>query len=341
MESQNSIIKSRNSLNMIRILAAFKVLYGHYRVHMNLVLPDWLTLLIEFIPGVPVFFFMSGFLIWNSVGRSRTYKEYLSKRFWRIYPELWLGVAVEIIVVAIFLWDSIPYGDLLMFTVTQSTILQFWTPDSLRGFGCGTPNGALWTICVLIQFYIIIWFIYRFYKNKKKGTWIIGILLTAAASVLMHSFSYKVPTIIYKLVVQTVVPYLWLFLLGAFIAEFAETILPVIKKYWAVPIIISIAVYLVNIDIRAVQGYGLIRCVSVGIGLLGFAYQYPQLNVKKDISYGLYIYHMIVCNVMIELGLTGNVRYMLIGMIISILAAEASTFFSKEIMKWRRNQVRI
>ena len=44
----------------------------------------------------------------------------------------------------------------ILFIFCQSSIFQFWTPNFLRGYGCGTPNGSLWTIGILIQFYIII-----------------------------------------------------------------------------------------------------------------------------------------------------------------------------------------
>lgn len=75
-----------------------------------------------------------------------------------------MGVAIEIIAI-ILLYRPLPVKDLAVFTATQATFLQFWTPASLRGYGVGTPNGALWTICVLIQFYIIAWFVQRLFTG--------------------------------------------------------------------------------------------------------------------------------------------------------------------------------
>lgn len=40
---------------------------------------------------------------------------------------------------------------------------------------------------------------------------------------------------------------------------------------------------------------------------VGFAYAFPKLNIRTDISYTWFIYHMIVVNVFIELGLTEGV----------------------------------
>lgn len=42
-----------------------------------------------------------------------------------------------------------------------------------------------------------------------------------------------------------------------------------------------------------------------------FVYALPTLNVKTDISYAVYIYHMIVINIMIEVGLTSSWIYAL------------------------------
>lgn len=141
--------RRNNCINTIRLIAALQVAYGHITYHMGVTMPQWVEIIFGYFQGVPIFFLLSGFLIWDSVERSSNYPDYLKKRFWRIYPELWLGIFVEI--VAIIILYGIPnIKQFVLFTVSQSTILQFWTPDSLRGYGCGSPNGALWTICVLI-----------------------------------------------------------------------------------------------------------------------------------------------------------------------------------------------
>lgn len=46
--------------------------------------------------------------------------------------------------------------------------------------------------------------------------------------------------------------------------------------------------------------------------LIGFSYAFPKLIMKTDILHGLYIYYMTVVNVMITLGMTGKVYYMML-----------------------------
>ncbi|MBQ5663194.1 MAG: acyltransferase [Bacteroidaceae bacterium] len=88
-----------NCLNTIRLLAAIQIMYMHTLSHLKIEMPiKMIDNIIHFFDGVPIFFTLSGFLIWHSIGRSRTFSEYLKKRFWRIYPELWMAVIVEFII---------------------------------------------------------------------------------------------------------------------------------------------------------------------------------------------------------------------------------------------------
>ena len=162
-------VNRNNCINLIRIIAAFQVMFGHLIEHLELPGNESILHATYFFRGVPIFFVISGFLMWFSIARSRTYGQYLKKRFWRIYPELWIAVLVEICVL-VLLYRGWNIKELFLFAFAQGTIFQFWTPDSLRGYGVGTPNGALWTIGVMIQFYIVAWLFYNLMKNRKLFT---------------------------------------------------------------------------------------------------------------------------------------------------------------------------
>ena len=84
----------KNCLNTVRFLAAFQVMYWHAVNHFEITMPEGINLVINFFMGVPLFFMISGFLIWFSIKRSNGYLSYVKKRFWRIYPELWGGYFV-------------------------------------------------------------------------------------------------------------------------------------------------------------------------------------------------------------------------------------------------------
>ena len=214
--------------------------------------------------------------------------------------------------------------ELVLFAITQATFLQFWTPDSLRGWGNGTPNGALWTITVFVQFYIVSWLLHKLLKGRKPIIWITSICMAVVVSmVLQMAAEAYMPEVIVKLYDQTVIRYLWMFLLGMFVAEYFETFIGFLMKFWYVFIFISTALGFGGVDLKA--GYGVFGSVCLFLGVIGIAYRFPQLNIKKDISYGMYIYHGLVINTMICFGLVGNIGYGIVCFGISVLIGLFST----------------
>jgi peptidoglycan/LPS O-acetylase OafA/YrhL len=279
----------------------------------------------EFFKGVPLFYCMSGFLIWDSIERSNTFREYARKRIFRVYPELWGAVVASLISIIVIYREKIIWLKLALFGITQGTVLQFWTPDFLRGYGNGTPNGALWTICVIVQFYVVCWFIHKVLKGKSLWTWctvLICSIIVGWASPILES---KLPTIVYKLYSQTVIPYVWLFLVGCFMAEFYDQIIPTLKKYWWMVLLISVIwIFLVPFDI-SIGLYSLMGSLLCCAACFGFAYAFPRLNLRTDISYGIYLYHMVVINIFVQLGLTDNFGYFIGAAVIIFICAFIST----------------
>lgn len=317
-----------NCLNVIRLIAAIQVMYEHYLVHLDVDMPRWIGQILSLFPGVPVFFALSGYLIWHSVGRSNSIQEYACKRFWRIFPELWIGIVVEIIVLLCFYWHEVDPIDLMLFSLAQSTVFQFWTPDSLRGYGCGVPNGSLWTICVIIQFYVVVWYIYKVLKGKKNAVWLTFLSVLVLISYVYASIDGMLPQILYKLGSQTVIPYLWLFMTGAYIAEKKDLLLAEIKKYWLVFVALAVGIRMLHLDF-AVVNYSVLSTALLFCGWLGFAYSFPKINIKTDVSYGIYIYHMTAASAVIELGLTQKPAWMFIAMVVSCTAAYLSAMTMK------------
>ena len=251
------------------------------------------------------------------------YRKYLEKRFWRVYPEMWIAIAVEIIVMCI-LYRGWNVTDTALFALTQSTIFQFWTPDSLRGYGCGTPNGALWTMCVTIQFYIIAWFIYKILKNQKWWVWVIAIIASIIVNQLCEVAVLSMHIeLILNLYYQTVVKYLWLFLLGMWAACFFDKVIPFCRKWW--PLFIFMAVLVRTNGFDFVVGYAVVNTTLVFLAIIGFSYQFPKLKPRRDISFGIFIYHMTVVNAMLTFELTGKLAYLLIASAVSLTLGYVST----------------
>lgn len=324
-----------NSINTLRYLAAFQVMWGHMIVHLNISLPVLEGLKLEqivssvlyFFMGVPLFFFLSGYLIWFSIKRTNNPKVYFKKRFLRIYPELWGGIIVEIFTIIIFYREHIQWPKLGLFALAQATIFQFWTPEFLRGYGCGTPNGSLWTICVIVQFYIIIWVARKFFCKRKLLFWILSTTMLMIIGACTGFVEGKIPDILYKLYCQTAVQYLWIFFLGVIVAEYIDILLPLLKKYCWVSIPIFIVWNFLGIDIYS-RNYPILMTIVSCLGCLGFAYKFPKINIKTDISYPVYISHMIFVNIMISIGWIG-IKGILASLGLTFIYSYLSTIIKK------------
>ena len=301
----NSISKAisrDNSLNLIRLLCCLQIFAGHMMYHLEVQFPFVIDRFLHFFSGLPIFFMLSGFLIYKSIERTPDTKTFFLKRVLRLFPELWVCVLVELICILIFNHDPINMKDFVLFGVGQSTFFQFWTPESLRGYGVGCPNGSLWTIPPIIEFYIVIWFSFKWLDRQKIQTWILLFLLMAGFSHFFYLYQSRIPVIIFKLADVTVLPQLWVFFLGTFVSKFSDRILPFLKKYWWTFFAMSFFFFWSDIDMK-IGYFGSLQILTLCLFALGFAFRFPKLDIKMDISYAIYVYHMVVVNVFVEMGL--------------------------------------
>lgn len=328
-----------NSLNFIRILAAINVFYGHCTTHLGIATDPIIDKVISLFQGVPIFFILSGFLLWGSITRTPSFKVFASKRLLRLYPELWCAVLINALVMLVLYSDGIIPIPFLLFIFTQSTVLQFWTPSSLRGYGVGTPNGSLWTISPMVQCYLVIWILFRFLRKKKIIVWIIALTLGIACNAIFPLLEPLYPNeIIYKLSMQTFFPYLWLFLAGAFICEYFEKCIIILMRYWYLFFAASAIIRFTGIDISG--AYGTLECLFLAPAIIGFGYRVNRIHIPHDFSYGFYLFHVVIINAMVQLGFMHNPGYFFIAFAISVLVSIVSYFTVGAISRRRNEKVK-
>jgi peptidoglycan/LPS O-acetylase OafA/YrhL len=212
-----------NNFNLIRLFAAAQVAHYHlisiyqlevFHAHQQLVK------FLGFFPGVPIFFFISGFLISKSWENSYSWKDYAIKRAGRIEPALIASVILAIVLT----WsagyfsqlNSPSASDLLTLFLAKISILQFYNPEYLRSYGDGVMNGSLWTITVEIQFYILIPVVYLLLLKRYSASKLIILIIAFTAINLV--FDYLRPLhsheLIYKLSNVSFLPWFFMFLTG-------------------------------------------------------------------------------------------------------------------------------
>jgi peptidoglycan/LPS O-acetylase OafA/YrhL len=357
------IFSKTNNFDLIRLFAALQVMLFHQLNHFDVLEKHtYLSIFLNQFPGVPVFFFISGFLITSSFNNNQNnITNYFKNRAIRIFPALWVCLIFTIII--LFLFNQIEWNniDFYKWILAQSTFLQYYTPNFLKHWGIGTPNGSLWSIVVELQFYLLIpvlcWVL-----NKQKSKLSINIILISIyiiSFLLRYYINVKVinnpnfdvqslenqdTIFFYKLISTSVFCNLYYFTVGIFFYYNFDYL----KKFFENKALFWCGIYLVYILYFALYKqsylspnhyniYAQLSIVLLAITTFSLAFTNQSITKKilrkNDISYGIYIYHMPIVNAMIGLNIKGTILKVLISSIIVVnLAILSWVFVEKRIL---------
>lgn len=336
----------QNNFDLIRLLAAAQVVVAHAIGHTDLInqLPAWGRQVFDalmMLPGVPVFFVISGFLIAKSYEKNPAdLAGYSWRRSLRIFPALWVCLVITLMTLGSFGFlgtDFLLSKSFIAWLAGQVSFLQFYNPEHFRGFGIGVVNGALWTITVELQFYVFIPILYFLTHRTKFATTILaGLFVVSFALYCVMDDKVNGPggftgaPMLFKLLHVTLIPHFWMFLLGILIhRNFA-----VLEKWIEGKFLNCFAAFVVFmalqsafIEDRSVPFYlaylpsRVLLAFATIAGALSFRPLSQRLLRGTDISYGIYIYHSVVINVMVQLGLMTSMLSVASVFAISIILA--------------------
>lgn len=320
-----------NNFNLIRLFAAMQVAHYHLATIYQLDIGKPHQQLIEFLglfPGVPIFFFISGFLISKSWENSDSWKDYAIKRIGRIEPALIISVLFALLLTwasGYFENSNISIIDLLLIFLAKISVFQFYNPDYLRAYGDGVLNGSLWTITVEIQFYILIPFIYLIFFRKYSawklaGLIIVFTLINLLSDALQANYNNNVA---YKLFNVSFFPWFFMFLAGVFFQKHFGLFYKLLHgKFFILLVIYLTACYTTKpLGVDFGNSFNPIMFILLCCLIFSAAYSASTLATKLlsdiDISYGTYLYHMPVINFCLYKGfskdyLTGTIIFVLI-----------------------------
>lgn len=292
---------NHNALDIFRIVATVQVFFGHFITHFHL--PQF-TGAVYFLRGVPILFVLCGFLAAKSLDHSRA-KDYLVRRAFRILPGFWVCIAVNTAI--IFLIYTLPtLKDGVIYLVTQFFGLNFYTGDWLRGYGVGTPNGVLWTIGVQVQFFLLAPMLHKLLRKLQLSisAALMGVL--TVLSIVIEKCAGILPEIGYKLIGVTVFPYLYFLVLGMAGWIYRDQIIPALEKVrWVIlPVFILwklAEIYLPFPHLFDGVMYNTVTTLLTALLIFAFAFRF-RWRMKRDLTYGFYLYHMVFINIVIHLG---------------------------------------
>lgn len=335
-------INRDNNFDLIRLLAALQVAVLHSCRHLNAGLPAEVVRFLELFPGVPIFFFISGLLVTSSLAR-RPLSSYVESRARRIIPALWLAFALAVLLLAAF--GQIGPAELMTpqfwaWSFGQLTLFQIYSPDIFRDFGVGVVNGSLWTIPVEVGFYVamplLAWVVVR--SGPMHQLERLALLLAAGGVISFAVYAFVWPAlgdepVLVKLLSASPVAHMWQFALGALTYLYYDRILAFasllkeIPAGWLLPAVIYTAAGWwiaphISSDLFAAVGYPVLMFAVFAAALI--APSVSRVLGGYDISYGLYLFHMLAVNAAIAMGLSGQ-RWAAAGsVVVSMIVAALS-----------------
>lgn len=334
---------THNNFDLLRLLAALQVAYFHATIHLRVEVgpaAGVVNRVLDFFPGVPIFFVISGFLIAKSYERSRSLRSYARNRVLRVYPALWVAFAACAALLGahgILTAGSLGTLPFLTWVAAQLTVGQFFNPDLVRRFGVGTPNGSLWTIPVEIGFYILVPFLYAVVRRLRAAAADLFLGGVALASFAIWAAIVRRPdhdqALALKLALVTTVPHLHLFLLGVLLHRHFARLRRLLEgralAWTAAYVAVMLAIdALLGPARKSHPAAALVQGLLLAGWTLSVAFTRRGLSERllggNDLSYGLYIYHMLVVNTFIHHGAVGRGWHAAAALAISLAVAGLS-----------------
>lgn len=309
------MLTRNNSLDVLRLIAAFLVLYSHQHALIGVDEPSFFGLTSAGGLGVSIFFFLSGMLIYLSWLREPKLSTFFFKRSLRIFPGLIFVVFFVMFVLGpIFTTLSLSAyfsnSQLWNYLITPTLWIQHQLPGVFENNPfTGSVNGSLWTLPLEFLCYISIAIagVLGFFRNGN--TLAIGLLLVITGSVVISLF-FKDFTTHFNYIM-----FFWWGSVFAYLLQAIkiEGIRGSLERFThnkpAVLIALSIVIMFTAIDSGAFDRVILLVLVSLFV-FVALAVPYGKLLSQRigDLSYGVYIFAFPVQQSLIEVMRTNQVQ---------------------------------
>ena len=220
--------------------------------------------------GVLLFFYLSGFLIYQSL-QGEDLKTFIIKRFLRIFPPYWISIFTVFIVSILF--SFIPHYDL------QSYIINFFMLQDILRTQTQALNGVFWSLLIEIKFYIFIGVMFYFFM-KKENTLVYVYLNVLIVGLLLYFLKSNTPSAFFT----------WFpsFFIGIFIFLYYHKHFSLYKLFYLISVY---AIYLFIIKgFQELLLYSIFNSVLFLL-FLRFNISSKVFNFFGKISYSLYLLH--------------------------------------------------
>lgn len=282
-----------NNLNLIRLLAAISVTFGHSFAMLHPtgrhyeIGPGINSALFGFY-AVAIFFMLSGFLILQSYNQSKSNISYILGRVFRIFPGLLFANIVTAILVGFFVlnqgWGFWTDSTHLVYIVKATRFNLSTYKDIFVTMPHNSPNGSLWTLPFEFRYYILVLIFGLLGLTKRK--WLLVLAMLSVTASLFIPLPEPVDYFIrhtFKLsdLSATYVCIIICFAVGMLCYSFKENVN------------ISLKLALGSLALFFLVDHWLLKILLLVYVVLVFGFHpklyISRLNFKIDLSYGIYV----------------------------------------------------
>ncbi len=277
--------KPDNNFNLIRLLAAWVVIYGHSYAISAESGPDLVVRLLNFkFSGgiaVDVFFVISGFLIAASLERHRL-PAFLLARALRILPALIVCVALCAFVLGPWLTTSAAYwhhAEVWRYFFDNARLarkMSYYLPGVFAAARNHAVNGSLWTLPIEARLYLWLALVGLLSLHRRLRFNLLFVLLMALG---IWASLHAAPT-----PEKTDLAYCRAFFLTGAFAWINREAIPL---SW--PLLFAILVFAAGLHNTDWFYVGYFLALSYGTLFLAYVPELPVIR-QHDLSYGLYLY---------------------------------------------------
>jgi len=282
-----------NNFEFLRLACAIQVMLSHAN-------SEYISkyFYINYFPGLPIFFFISGYLVFASYDNCKSIKFFYLNRILRIYPGLvfasTVGLVLIIIITSTYPSDQSYYLEYFKWFFYQISLGQSYNPYHIEQ----QINWVTWTITVEILFYLIVPI---FFINKNLTNHLVFYFF--CLSIIYCIFFAKLEKNYIYYLNFTPLRFGWFFMIGSlFYLNF--DFFYKYKKYLIfaiIPMLLMISSGSNSILFKSQTagsdlGFLYFFCLASICFYFVYSFNYKIFKLKFDFSYGIYLFHTLVFN---------------------------------------------
>ncbi len=336
-EKQSSLHSKDNAFDLLKLVGAYIVLFSHSFRHFGVAKPAWSLFFTEGSVGVIMFFAITGFVIMPAYERSVQKNQGLWVFYWNRIVRLLPPVVFSFLVITLIDWLIIHESIFRQGYIKYAIKYCFLAKGG--GYGDnGITNGVMWTLVPDVVFYLLTPVIYKVMKNKKTWVWLMLILFFWQFNIWDKQtiqFTKKIPYIGARVDEGFSLCFLYEFLIGSFLYFKRDSIICFFQSHKAF-VFVFICIFTIFFELytytEMIPRTGEMHTPWIGIMVsplvIVLGYIIKPIRFKVELSYGIFLFHMIIVELLKYLGVSG-----IKGILVTAVATPIFAFVSNQLIE--------